>query len=198
MNKFPFTTAGTKLIRRVEREMQVDNTYASNLVSEYITFLELKASTRDFQGETLSPPEVIDAVWHLHVLDTNSYKEDCENMFGEIIHHDPDGALDIELRQHRLLNTTAAYRQRFGRCPLLTSIWNVDDISNVNYISKEVKFYASKTGKRPEGFGYRNLDEMNHYHLIFGGKHLEEDHTLFYYNIQKEKTIHLVLPLRGC
>ena len=33
-----------------------------------------------------------------------------------------------------------------------------------------------------------------HFLIVFGGKQLEPQHTLIYYNIQKEATLHLLLP----
>jgi hypothetical protein len=37
----------------------------------------------------LSPSEDIDEVWHMHILDTKKYQEDCEFIFGKILHHVP-------------------------------------------------------------------------------------------------------------
>lgn len=38
----------------------------------------------------------------------------------------------------------------------------------------------------------------DHQRLIHGGKYLEDDKTLYHYNIQKESTLQLHIPLNGC
>ncbi len=42
-----------------------------------------------YPNETLVPSEDIDEVWHNHILDTQKYNQDCQNLFGEFFHHDP-------------------------------------------------------------------------------------------------------------
>ena len=38
---------------------------------------------------TIVPNEIIDEYWHRHILDTRKYTVDCEQLFGEFLHHDP-------------------------------------------------------------------------------------------------------------
>src|SRR4051812_46443815 len=35
------------------------------------------------------PSELIDLIWHYHILDTHKYAEDCQRIFGRFLHHDP-------------------------------------------------------------------------------------------------------------
>ena len=38
---------------------------------------------------SLSPTNDVDRVWHCHILDTQKYIDDCQWLFGRIIHHYP-------------------------------------------------------------------------------------------------------------
>ncbi len=79
---------------------------------------------KDEDAETLSPPPLIDQVWHLHLLDTRSYQHDlnvlCERLKiapAIFIHHEPDGALDAQKREQRLQNTIMCYQAAYGSKP---------------------------------------------------------------------------------
>jgi hypothetical protein len=37
----------------------------------------------------LVPPAVVDRIWHLHILDTRRYREDCLFLVGEFVDHQP-------------------------------------------------------------------------------------------------------------
>jgi hypothetical protein len=37
----------------------------------------------------IAPPRCVDDLLHIHILNTEKYKQDCEKIFGEFVHHNP-------------------------------------------------------------------------------------------------------------
>ena len=54
--------------------------------TDYRHFLHLH---RLFPGYELVPTKLLDEVWHLHILDTAKYREDCDRLFGHFLDHYP-------------------------------------------------------------------------------------------------------------
>lgn len=42
-----------------------------------------------YPDENIVPNSVIDQFWHLHILDTRRYADDCQKIFGRMLHHNP-------------------------------------------------------------------------------------------------------------
>ena len=53
---------------------------------EYKKFLTLKML---YPKVSFVPSKLVDKFWHEHILDTKSYAEDCDTLFGTFIHHYP-------------------------------------------------------------------------------------------------------------
>ncbi len=47
------------------------------------------AITKALGGIQLVPNGDIDEIWHMHILDTRAYMQDCDALFGEYLHHYP-------------------------------------------------------------------------------------------------------------
>lgn len=62
------------------------------------------------------PNAQIDAFWHVHILDTRRYAEDCEAVFGQFVHHYPYFGLngDAAERDAAFDETNWLYRHEFG------------------------------------------------------------------------------------
>lgn len=45
-----------------------------------------------YPDRALVPTPLLDYVWHLHILDTQRYRQDCLALFGQFIDHHPQGA----------------------------------------------------------------------------------------------------------
>ena len=64
--------AGATLLKRVQRRLGLKEREAKSALVAYKKFLELKAEHEDWDAKKLSPPPLVDEVWHLHVLDTQA------------------------------------------------------------------------------------------------------------------------------
>ena len=110
----PFSGAGTELASRLQRKLGISAAEARKRAKAYKQFLALKAATLDIDATKLSPPPLIDSVWHEHVLDTNRYAPACLLAFGHPIHHDPNGDADVGQRALRREATLVALEKVYG------------------------------------------------------------------------------------
>ena len=106
--------AGGQLASRLERKLGISAAEARKRVIAYKQFLALKAASLDLDATKLSPPPLIDRVWHEHVLDTKRYAPACLTAFGHPIHHDPNGDADVGLRARRREATLVALEKVYG------------------------------------------------------------------------------------
>ncbi|NRF71801.1 hypothetical protein HLB44_32930 [Aquincola sp. S2] len=60
--------------------------YADQMEVAYKRYLILHAKYPDMQ---LAPEQDVDRFWHMHILDTRKYADDCEVIFGYFLHHFP-------------------------------------------------------------------------------------------------------------
>ncbi len=81
----------------------------------YRNFLFLQGKYPD---EILPPSKDIDEFWHNHILDTASYRRDCEHIFGYYLDHYPYFGIDGKSNQNDLNNaftrTQELHQQEFG------------------------------------------------------------------------------------
>lgn len=107
--------------------LQHGNFWTSNFtkeaILEYKKFMYLAASM-DFM---VSPSEIIDKVWHQHLIFTTSYNQFC-TLLGKKIEHIPSTHNDTDFEKFKLAKerTQAAYLKVFGEQP--RSIWAYTDI----------------------------------------------------------------------
>ena len=98
------------------------------VIREYVKFFLLKHIASDFKGLKISPSRLIDDVWHLHLLDTASYRDFNEAILGkesnQFFDHNPRLSIDKFQVFERLRKTIILYRRIFKEEPN-SSVWPV-------------------------------------------------------------------------
>lgn len=92
--------------------------FARRVAEEYGRFLVLCFECQQDANHLIMPSRPVDDFWHLHILDTEKYIQDCQRCFGSILHRSDQNALNL---QETWLNTVALYRSTFGKPP--SDIW---------------------------------------------------------------------------
>jgi hypothetical protein len=82
-------------------------------ILEYKRFLKL---TSKYRSKSIIPTQLVDEVWHTHILDTRKYARDCDHVFGFLLHHNPYlGINGDELFWSSAFDQTKAlYEKEFG------------------------------------------------------------------------------------
>lgn len=85
------------------------------LEKEYQKFLALK---RHYPDSDIVPNKHLDIFWHQHILDTEKYATDCQNIFGYFLHHYPYFGMrdeqDKQDLQDAFEETKRLYKLHFG------------------------------------------------------------------------------------
>ena len=97
--------------------------YACSVAEEYRRFLALCIEDDE---DSVVPSSVVDDFWHLHILDTQKYAEDCRRFLGFFLHHFPyfgmRGEEDARNLNTAWLHTLERYESLFG-IPPPKSLW---------------------------------------------------------------------------
>lgn len=90
------------------------------LIEGYKYFLQIRS-----HDKYCSPSDLIDMLWHSHILDTLNYARYCRLNFGKFIHHNPNDSLDQQERMNRVFRTIQYIKNNHKSILLDKNIWNV-------------------------------------------------------------------------
>lgn len=105
-------------VLRLAKENLWTKNFTQLAILEYKKFMYLAATT----NQMVSPSEIVDIVWHQHLIFTQSYTQFC-TLLGKNIQHIPSthNRTDFETFKQAKAITTSLYNEAFGEQP--TSIW---------------------------------------------------------------------------
>ena len=103
---------------KLVKEHGFSNEKVNAIEKWYRRFLYISFKHRD---QSIVVSEAIDDFWHQHILDTRKYADDCQNIFGALLHHFPYFGLRGEADQQALRaaykNTLELMRAEYGETP---------------------------------------------------------------------------------
>jgi len=109
--------------------------YADSIEVAYKTYLTMLVKYQDHAEDILLSKDV-DEFWHTHILQTMKYSDDCQNVFGTYVHHNPHvGERTPEVLEERAVlaeKTRQLYEGEFGSAQRAEAAWYGDAITSAN------------------------------------------------------------------
>jgi hypothetical protein len=106
---------------RLTHKLGFSSLKAKSAITEYKKFLTLCFL---FRNETHAMGGAVDTVWHEHILHTRKYYNDCQKVFGHLLHHEPTEVLDSGFKKsnsHSLDETVQKIKFLFDEVDI--SVW---------------------------------------------------------------------------
>lgn len=119
---------------RLRRENKWSEYAATIAILEYKKYLYLAK----FYGSA-TPSKIVDTVWHLHLLYTDSYWNDlCKKVLKANIHHTPSSGSKLDEKKYadQCVETKSQYQSEFGAAPD-PMVWGGNDVSTPSISSHD-------------------------------------------------------------
>lgn len=133
--------------------------YADSIEVAYKTYLTMLVKYSD-DAEDIMLSKDVDEFWHTHILQTRKYTEDCQNVFGNFLHHEPHvgevTAADLEKRAALAEKTRRLYQQEFGSAENADIAW-----SGATTQAEEAAFSAASIRPKTEAFSAASIQPRN-------------------------------------
>lgn len=110
--KYIFSIDFSQLLEKLEKHSGWLKDDALKTSEQYRNFLFLK---KKYPDVVFAPSEDIDCFWHEHILDTQKYIHDCQNIFGEYLHHYPYFGIDAQSSLDDLNNSFEVTQEYYAR-----------------------------------------------------------------------------------
>jgi hypothetical protein len=118
--------------------------YAESIEAAYKRYLVMQVKYPD-DAENILLSKDVDEFWHTHILQTAKYADDCQNMFGNFLHHNPHvGKLSPAMQEKRAKaaeKTRQLYEWEFGGGQSADAAWSgaVISVTNAAMSNSEIR-----------------------------------------------------------
>ena len=198
---------------RCQREYLWDEAKCRRVLNAYRQFLELKKTFEDWDATILSPSQVVDQMWHQHLLDVTNYCHDTILLCGHVVGHNPDGALDGPAKAARTKTTRDALFENFGS-DYNKEMWlTPTELHEEERIDSKIPItllLRDKTGKKQlfkikrhqklsvlfKSYAQMTGVAVHELHFLFDGERIRESDTPFDLELNDQDEIDFMLKER--